>query len=92
MSVRAYRINEIKKENNPTFNLWHDTELLKYLHKKGAITEDMGESGGIIEIEVDILEEALLNLKLEDYTIKAIKKDIKFAKNNEDTYLQYYCY
>lgn len=94
MSARAYRINNIDIEDNPSFNLWHDKNLMDFLEKIDAIVtgENTEEK---IEVEVLALKKAIKQakkLKLEEYVIEAIKADIKWAEKKNDTYVQYYCF
>jgi hypothetical protein len=57
MSVRAYRILNIKYEMNPTFNLWHDDFIMEYLPMH-TYTEENGEAH-IIEIEKEAVEKTI---------------------------------
>ena len=88
MSVRAYRINKIKHEKSPSFNLWHDSDLMdKIYNDLRGLTDD---GGGIAEISVRMLKEALP--LCDDDKRKAIEKDIAWAQKRGEDYLQYYCY
>ena len=92
MSVRAYRINKIEQEKKDTFNLWRNQALAEYL----CIFDDLNEGTGISEVSVGLLQEALeedrKDLPLEDFEIKAIKKDIAWAIKQQNDYIQYYCF
>ncbi len=94
MSIRAFKIVEIKYKKDETFNLWHDENLMDFLDRKG-IYETLTEGSGITEIAVKDLEEAVEKNKvtnLSPKTEKAIKKDIAWAKKRGEDYIQYYCY
>jgi len=92
MSVRAYRINEIKREKNPTFNMWNDIGLRDFLEASGCL--DRYDDGGQIEVPINILKEAITikELELDKETIKAIKKDIKWAEKKGADYILYDCF
>lgn len=89
MSVRAYRINEIKREKDATFNMWNDIALRDLLEVNGCL--DKYDDGGQIEVSINILKEAL-ELKLDKEIIKAIKKDIKWAERKGEDYILYDCF
>ncbi len=92
MSVRAYRINKINYENEETFNLWHDEELTDFFEKEGLF-ETLNEGSGITELSVETLKNALKEIKdLPNDIIKSLKKDIVWAKKNNEDYIQYYCF
>lgn len=92
MSVRAYRVNEIKTENNPSFNLWHDEKLMDYLESSTGFYNQLNQdANGIGGLELEELEEAV-KLDLEPETMEALKADIAWLKKNGDTYIEYYCY
>jgi len=97
MSVRAYRIITKKVSNNPSFNLWHDGELLDFFHKE--LPDDIDErlsggGGGTISISIFALKKAVQDFKWEkdDYRLKAIKKDIKAVSRSGDEWVEYECY
>lgn len=87
MSVRAYRINEIKYEESPTFNMWHNQELVEYLERENGI-----EDTNYFEVSVDSLEKAHLSVSIDDSTLEMINKDIQWAKNNNEDFIQYLTY
>ena len=91
MSVRAYRINKIESEQNASFNLWHDTELMEFLESNGMYNTLNDDGNGTIEIPVHVLEKAVETLTLEDYTKEAILKDIAWAKEQKAEYIMYSC-
>ena len=94
MSIRAYRINEIKQEENPSFNLWHDQELMDIFEEFG-VYETLNEGSGITELPIVALKQALAFCKKhKDYKVyvKRLQDDIKWAKKNDVEYVQYYCF
>ena len=96
MSVRAYRIISKKIEDQASFNLWHDSDLLDFFrdNSENDINSGLAENGGSIELSVEVLKKALKKFKWEDkdYRISAIKNDIKWAKENDQDYVMYECY
>jgi len=93
MSIRAYRINNIELEKDPTFNLWHDEEIRNFLYSEGCF-ETFGEETGQIEVSVETWEKALKEIKgLDKATKKAIQKDIDWANSKSiEDYILYYCF
>jgi len=92
MSVRAYRVNEIKMEKGSTFNLWHDSALFDFLTAEGYIDSLDSDCCGMIEINIDILKKAVKTVKLEKETKKQLKRDIKWTKERKKKYITYNCF
>lgn len=98
MSVRAYRVISKEIEEEPSFNVWHDKELLDWLEEQKDTSIRMtaqGSGEGEIEININVLKKAIKNakkLKLDEDIIEALKADIAFAKNKGDEYVLYECY
>ena len=92
MSVRAYRVNTIEVEDNASFNLWHDIDLLNFFENRDDFYNALNHDGnGNIEMSVISLEKAVETLTLEDYTKEAILKDIAWAKEQKAEYIMYSC-
>jgi len=83
MSVRAYRINEMKIEHETisSFNLWNNYELASYL--------GVNEDSYIAEVPISSIEDAIKELDLDEDVIKNLKADIEFAKSKGETYVSY---
>lgn len=65
MSIRAYKIIEIKHNPDPTFNCWHDHEIVGL----ASNPETYGENGGILYFEETVMTDAFNNedkIKLSD--------------------------
>ena len=97
MSVSANRIIEIKvEESYNTFNLWHDSKLMDFLDTEADFFSRLSDDGtGISEVSVEVLEKAVsmsVELKLDDDTVTNMKKDIEWAKANDQESVQYDCY
>ncbi|MCX5814966.1 MAG: hypothetical protein NTX75_01810 [Proteobacteria bacterium] len=90
MSIRAYRVNEIKL-GGETFNLWHDEKVAQYLNDNGYFDSLNADMCGVMEISVTSLK-AMLKIADNDQVRSNIKIDIAFAKKNKRNYLQYDCF
>jgi len=87
MSVRVYRITKLEHEDQATFNLWQDEEMMSIL---SSSMETLNESGsGYIEFSKEELQEALKEAK-QDSTKSILKKMIEDAKKSG--WVQYCCY
>ena len=95
MSVRAYRIIEIKTEDIPSFNLWHDHNLRNFLDEDSDLYSLLASDGtGIAEVPVKKLKKAVkmaAELNIDEKTMNQLKKDIKAAKSSKDEYISYLC-
>ena len=97
MSVSAKRIIKIEiEENYSTFNLWHDRKLMDFLDSEADFFSRLSDDGnGISEVSVEVLEDAVSKaseLELDDDTVAHLKLDIAWAKEHNETNVQYYCY
>jgi len=94
MSVRAYRINEIRHEGIDSFNLWRHTDFLLELEKYGSLSQLDDDLSGILTIPVESLEEILQeNPNIVDPDTKEqLLKDIEWAKARDDYDISYYCF
>lgn len=91
MSVRAFRVKKIDINKESTFDLWRNEKLVEFLDITSELDEDLGST---IKISIDVLEEAVDKkdeLKLDEFVVNKIKKDIKIAKKNGNEYITYYC-
>ena len=97
MSVSANRIIEIKvEESYNTFNLWHDRKLMDFLDTEADFFSRLSDDGaGVSEVSVEVLEKAVsmaVELELDADTVTNLKKDIAWAKANDQEFVQYDCY
>jgi hypothetical protein len=94
MSIRAYRVIKIEHAQPNSFNLCHDDKLVNFLERNYGFLEGMNEGGGLTEVPVEGLREALANpeLELDEDAIEALKRDIEAADREGEEYIQYYCY
>ena len=97
MSVIARRIIEIKIETEyNSFNLWHDGKLMEFLDDEANFFSQLTDDGtGVSEASVEVLEKAVskaVELELDEDIIINLKKDIAWAKANDEEFVQYYCY
>lgn len=95
MSMRAYRVIEIKMEVS-SFNLWHDRALINFLDEEAQFSANLSSDGtGLAEVPVKMLERAVrmsAKLNLAEETVKRVQQDIAAAKSNGDESVTYYCY
>lgn len=91
MSVRAYRVKDIVTERRPTFNLWHDTELVNKLYATGCM-DTLKDGCGLFEISVEELKGILSEVQMDKEVRDAIQKDIERAEANGEEYITYHCY
>ncbi len=90
MSVRAYRVNKIDHEECDSFNLWHDDKLMEFLDNEYGFYERLnGDGGGIAELPIEALREALEKVEMDKELKEAIQKDIEACE--ADGYVTYYC-
>ena len=97
MSVSANRIIEIKIETEyNSFNLWHDRKLMDFLDAEADFCSQLTADGtGISEVSVEVLENAVskaVELELDTDIVANLKKDIAWAKANDEELVEYYCY
>ena len=97
MSVSANRIIEIKvEESYNSFNLWHDSKLMDFLDTEADFFSRLSDDGtGISEVSVEVLEKAVsmsVELELDEDTVTNLKKDIAWAKEHDEEFVQYDCY
>jgi len=97
MSIRAYKLIEIKNAKEVSFNLTHDTTIYDNLIDNSTLDCD---NCGIITLEKEKTKNLLQEIqdgetKVHDdedehETIKRLKQIIKDCGNEE--YVEYYCY
>lgn len=93
MSVRAYKVISKEVENNPSFNLWRDGDLLDMLMGYGEYTDYRNDDGnGQIEFSVGGIRKVLKKYKWEkdDYRKIQLQKDIEGLTDND--WVEYECY
>jgi hypothetical protein len=97
MSVIARRIIEIKIETEyNSFNHWHDRKLMDFLDTEANFYSGLTNDGtGVAEASVEVLENAVskaVELELDTDTVANLKKDIAWAKEHKEEFVEYYCY
>jgi hypothetical protein len=97
MSISANRIIKIEvEESYNSFNLWHDRKLMDFLDTEADFFSRLSDDGaGVSEISVEVLEKAVsmaVELELDADTVTNLKKDIAWAKANDQEFVQYDCY
>jgi hypothetical protein len=95
MSIRCYRIDEIKYNKSETFNCWNDEVIWDKLMKDGYLESLNMDGGGQFELSITYIQDEIINnkkLKINEEIKKAFKEDIEFAKKNKEEYVLYSCY
>ncbi len=93
MSVRAYRVINIETAHPNSFNLWHDSKLVDFFDQEYGFFEKLGDEGqGLTELPVEALERAIAEVEMDDEAKEALQKDIEFAREQDEDYVQYYCF
>lgn len=90
MSVRAYRVIEIRQEQADTFNLYHDEKLVEFFDREYGFFEKLNEGTGLVELPVEALERALSEVPMDEEVKLALQTDIEACRGNG--YVLYYCY
>ncbi len=94
MAVRVYRVNILEHKEQPSFTTWYHKELFKNLVHPDIFCQNTG----IIEIEVNRIEQEIQNLKDGKYNfeqdevesiIEQLEDDLAFAKKEDKEYLLY---
>lgn len=108
MSVRAYKLIDIKTEDTETFNLWHNTSLMDCLQEN---QEQLNMDGsGLMDVSeiqaksaLEHLEDSLKELIADNHYLpederhRELQDSIEAAKAlikacQPDGYAQFYCY
>jgi hypothetical protein len=90
MSTRAYRVVEVTRADEPTFNVTHQSALLEYI---GAEVSD-----NFIVVNVQSLknllhnEDAIKLFELDEYDLNHIEADILDAEQQGNGRIEYYCF
>lgn len=83
MSIRAYKIIKKELEDNPTFNVWHDTKVFDYLQDNNLLDK--------INIELSRKNYVdLLLLDIDEDIKKILKRDFKSLGDYD--YVVYECF
>ena len=94
MSVRAHKVITKKYEDNSTFNLWHDKELMKWLTDNTEFYSQLNNDGtGEASIEVKDIKTIVSlakDLDLEKETVDQFLKDIAGLEDND--FVTYDCF
>ena len=96
MSIRSYRVIEIKHEQNQSFNLWHDEKLMDFLDREAGFSNNLSDDAtGLASVPLEALEKVITmaeKLELDVDTIQHLKNDIESARTAGDEWVEYYCY
>lgn len=96
MSIRAHRVNEIKLAETPSFKLWDNSKLMRYLEEKIDFSNSLSTNGtGDVEISIKVLKKAVKmskELDIDVETIKRLQQDIDFATSTKNDSVIYECF
>jgi hypothetical protein len=95
MSVRAYKVLEMRHDRRPSFNCWHDEKLMRFFEGEEIFDGRNADGGGTMEVSVAVMRKALDNaerLALDEFDCEAIKADIAWAKKKGQDYIRYECF
>ena len=93
MSVNAYRVNKVQRAKSHTFNLWHDKALMGFIDNNSDFMSGLNNDGnGMSDVPVDVLEKIVAKLNLDADIVKALKRDIAWAKRHGEQNVTYDCF
>ncbi|MDE3068717.1 MAG: hypothetical protein KGJ60_14375 [Verrucomicrobiota bacterium] len=95
MSVRAYKVLEMRLDRAPSFNCWHDEKLMEFFDGEGIWDGRNSEGSGTMEVSVAVMRKALANaqrLELDEFDCEAIKADLAWARKKGQDYIRYECF
>ena len=82
MSVRAYRVNKIECENDPSFNVWHHPGVLEYLEDNCDVWEAHTEDSlAYLEVPVKGLQSLIKALR--DKSINPVYEELSPKEDQE---------
>ena len=90
MSVRAYKVIDIKHEEGESFNLWHDTDIMGFLEHEGCLSQLNCDGCGILTIDMEQMKEMLEALPAEQ--TEQLRKDYDAAVAAQADWIEYYCF
>jgi len=95
MSIRAYKVLDIKKKQSPSFNLWRESEVIDFLNEQedGFLDSLNQDCCGLTCVKVTSIKELIRRadeFHLDKDSIKCLGDDIKGY--DDDDYVQYYCF
>lgn len=85
MSVRAYKIEEIKRADSPTFNVGYDNKIVDLASQNG-----LTDGGGMLGYEKEDIEDALKNWKVNKLQKEILEQMLKDC--GDDNYVEYFCF
>ncbi len=87
MSVRAYRVVQIKMAEAPSFNVWHDKKLVRFLNEEELFFSGLSNGTGLVDISVETLESAIeetTKRKHSEQIVQCLQKDRAIDKKNKE--------
>jgi hypothetical protein len=94
MSVRAYKVITKQYEDNSTFNLWHDDELVDWLAGNTDFYGQLNDDGvGEASLDVKDIKTIIAmakDLNLDNETVDQFSRDIEGLGDND--FVTYDCF
>ena len=90
MSIRAYKVIEIKHDEAPAFNMWHDTDIMDFLENEGCLSTLNSDSCGFITIDIELINRMLDTLNPE--LTQQLRKDYDAAAASGEDSIDYLCF
>ena len=92
MAIRAYRVKRIDTESSPTFNVWHEDNIVQYL---GLYEKFDSGGGGLVGTDIENIENMLNDKErgfdIDPQTELALKRDILIEQANNNNYIEWLC-
>jgi len=86
MSVRAYKVLDIKTAKDPSFNLWHDDAITDLIDSDQLDAN----GGGLVELSRNDIETRIKEYKKQGQDASLLKSVLKDF--GDEDYCQYYCF
>jgi len=96
MSVRAYRVNNIDRAHNASFNLWSDRAIMDWLRTNTHFLDRLNDDAcGTTDVAVDELKrmvKELAGVKDAHEALQLLQEDIAWAETHRNDWIQYDCF
>ena len=95
MSVRAYKVLNIERKKEPSFNLWRQPEAIGFLNEQeDGFSDSLNQDCcGLTGVKVSSIKELIKKadeFQLDQGSINCLKNDID--GHDDEDFVQYYCY
>lgn len=95
MSIRAYKVLDIVKKQEPSFNLWGQPEVIGFLNEQeDGFSDSLNQDCcGITSVKVSTIKELIKRadeFHLDKESINCLEDDIN--GHDDEDYIEYYCF